>query len=204
MAFQTVQALKAFGNVCPFLHRVSVPGLRALSSLTTVDGHSKLGLLATTACPMMGAALANKNNSKSFSTSTYSAAAQKPASAPAPHILSPSSAASTSRGYASIAEQQAESAKLQRATAEEILARATSAHPSSASTPAGVAAPQTYSPQITAGRPTCGLGFAKHVVTSARPGYNYEDFYQTELDKKHKDKSYRVRPSPAPAPRPSS
>lgn len=43
------------------------------------------------------------------------------------------------------------------------------------------------------GRPTCALGFAKHVITSHRPGFDFEAFYEAELDKKHKDKSYRVR-----------
>ena len=46
---------------------------------------------------------------------------------------------------------------------------------------------------FTAGRPTTALGFAKHTVTSHRPGFGYEQFYTAELDKKHKDKSYRVR-----------
>ena len=120
----SLQALKGFGAVCPFLHRVSPVGLRALSSTATAEGHNRLSLLATTACPMMSVALANR---RAFATTT-------PAPAPAPtpaapvvqaQTASPAATPKNARGYASIAEQQAESNKLQRAAAEDILARAT-------------------------------------------------------------------------------
>lgn len=186
----SLQALKGFGAVCPFLHRVSPVGLRALSSSAAVAGHSRLSLLAATECPMMRVALANR---RELTTSV-------PAPAPKPAPVAVAPAQQSIRGYASIAEQQAESAKLQRASAQDILARATAVSHATAAAQAGIDVPQldplNGAPET--GRPTCALGFAKHDVTSARPGYDYEHFYQAELDKKHKDKSYRVSRAHAP------
>ncbi|KAM0750594.1 tetrapyrrole biosynthesis, 5-aminolevulinic acid synthase [Meredithblackwellia eburnea MCA 4105] len=131
----------------------------------------------------MSIALANR---RSFSSTSLQSRAPVPAPAPVP---------SSSRGYASIAEQQAESDKLQREAAQQILNKAkgvTSTNTDASSALSGNgASPDQVAAQITSGRPTVALGFAKHVVTSHRPGYDYEAFYHTELDKKHKDKSYR-------------
>lgn len=101
--------------------------------------------------------------------------------------ISTSSIASGSqtRSYASIAEQQAESEKLQRA----------------ASPPAPAVAPvpaskDTLVDAVSAGRPTAALGFAKHEVVASTPAFDYEGFYEGMLEKKKQDKSYRVCPAP--------
>lgn len=157
---QALHGLKTFGNVCPFLKKTTVSGLRSLSSPATGN---RLAVLAQTQCPLMSMAYA----SKGFSTSAASFNTQV-------------------RGYASIAEQQADAAKLQR---EEAAAAA-----SKTGQTAGVAAEaEQQTEKAHGGRPTAALGFAKHETTSARPGFSYESFYQSELEKKHKDKSYRVR-----------
>jgi 5-aminolevulinate synthase len=103
------------------------------------------------------------------------------------------SPATVQRGYASIAAVEA--AALERATSpsspQPSFVNPASIAPSAGLDGEGVrtAADQGHAQ----GRPTCALGFAKHVVTSHRPGFDFEAFYEAELDKKHKDKSYRVR-----------
>lgn len=153
---EAIRGLKAFGNVCPFLHRSSLGSLRSLSTQRATAGN-RLSLLAQTKCPLMSLAYASK----------------------ALHTTSV-------RSYASIAEQQAESLKLQR--------EAAAAASAAGQTPgvAGEAAEEQAEKMFPSGNPTNALGFAKHVVTSARPGFDFETFYESELAKKHKDKSYRV------------
>lgn len=176
---EAIRGLKAFGNVCPFLHKSSVGSLRTLSTQASPLAGNRLAQLAQTKCPLMSMAYATKS---SFSTS-----ATKCPVVTFSKLSTAASFTSKVRGYASIAEQQAESARLQRQEAAAAAADATGQT-------AGVAAEAEQSPERTfpGGRPTNALGFAKHVVTSARPGFDYEQFYHAELDKKHKDKSYRV------------
>lgn len=182
---EAIRGLKAFGAVCPFLHKSTIAGLRSLSTQATPAGN-RLAHLAQTKCPLMSMAYA----AKSFSTSSNALVAVKPAAAPAAVEQQEKATTFPSqvRGYASIAEQQAESSRLQRQEAAAAAAAATGQS-------GGVAAEAEQQPDRTfpGGRPTNALGFAKHVVTSARPGFDYEGFYHAELDKKHKDKSYRVR-----------
>lgn len=179
---EAIRGLKAFGAVCPFLHKSTISGLRSLSTQATPAGN-RLAHLAQTKCPLMSMAYA----AKSFSTSAHPLVAVKPATIVEQEKQQATTFPSQVRGYASIAEQQAESARLQRQEAAAAAAAATGQS-------GGVAAEAEQQPDRTfpGGRPTNALGFAKHVVTSARPGFDYEGFYHAELDKKHKDKSYRV------------
>lgn len=134
----------------------------------------------------MRAALA-ANGGRSFSTS---AVAPKPKTAATPVAASTSTSAavtstSATRGYASIAE-------------DKDLPKGIKLSPTGTvgESAVGVSEKETEQARVFyGGRPTNALGFAKHVVTSAIPkdAFQYEEFYQTELDKKHKDKSYRVR-----------
>ncbi|SGY15293.1 BQ5605_C013g07316 [Microbotryum silenes-dioicae] len=190
---EALRGLKAFGNVCPFLHKTGLQQLRTLST-TALPGHpqtNRLAALATTNCPLMAAAYAQKGSAPvdcpvaaaPFSTSSQAG--------------DPSSSGRQARGYASIAEQQTESEALRRQAAAE----AQQAKCGNTVTSPKLRGQQDllegleeeHSPErvFHGGRPTNALGFAKHVITSARPGFEYDSFYHQELDKKHKDKSYR-------------
>lgn len=191
---EALRGLKAFGHVCPFLQHNTVSKLRSLSTqaVAATNGNSnRLAYLAQTKCPLMSIAYAAKSSPFSVTTTpSYSTQHSKLATGARRQV-----AVSAVRGYASIAEQDAETARLQRAKAQ---AAAQQAASTSGQT-GGVASEQLQAAAADpervfyGGRPTTALGFAKHVVTSHRPGqFNYEVFYAVELDKKHKDKSYRV------------
>lgn len=170
---EALRGLKAFGNVCPFLGQHTVMGLRRLSTQPAVAAGNRLAYLAQTQCPLMSIAYANK--AKSFSTSACPATATATVSSPV-------------RGYASIAEQQADHTRRLEQQAQ--LATGQTAGVAADADADAESQPERV---FYSGRPTNALGFAKHQVTSCRPGqFNYEEFYANELDKKHKDKSYRV------------
>ncbi|GAA5898477.1 hypothetical protein JCM6882_007788 [Rhodosporidiobolus microsporus] len=199
--------LKRFGAVCPFLKTSSVSAIRTFSS-QPVGSTNRLTHLAQSQCPLMSVALAQRGfhssprcpvsgHSTSSTSSNASGGNKCPVAHTAKTALAGPSAAKIQRGYASIAEVQ-----------ENALRRATSTAPAGTSTasapafvnPASLSASESvgeldeaHSPVDvhSAGRPTCALGFAKHRITSFRPGFDYEAFYQSELAKKHKDKSYR-------------
>lgn len=180
---EALRGLKAFGHVCPFLQHSTVSKLRtlstqALSASSGAASSNRLAYLAQTKCPLMSIAYAAK--SQSYSTASIASSSQIPAFS-----------TGRRRGYASIAEQHAETARLQREQAQAAAKQAAAVTGQTG----GIASEQAADPErvFYAGRPTTALGFAKHVVTSHRPGqFNYEQFYTVELDKKHKDKSYRV------------
>ncbi|KAI5478123.1 5-aminolevulinate synthase [Pseudohyphozyma bogoriensis] len=163
--------------LCPYLSRVSPGGLRCLS---TMQGGQPLVSVAQ-GCPVMARALANRAAIHTSATTSVvaSTSAQQPQATPA--VQGPST---TTRGYASVVD------KLEAANAA---AANAALSPSPAVTEAiklGEAEEEAER-VFYAGRPTCALGFAKHVITRAIPGFKYEEFYKAELDKKHKDKSYR-------------
>lgn len=190
---EAIRGLKAFSNVCPFLRNSSIGGLRSLSLTPNggIGGSNRLAHLAQTGCPLMSLAYAAKGYSTN-ATSTI-----KPLSNTNTTTTTKTGGNATqTRGYASIAEQQAESLRLQRqATAAKITSSILSSSTKTSSSTSTVAGEAEDSPsrEFFGGRPTNALGFAKHTVTSARPGFDYEDFYNSELAKKHQDKSYRVR-----------
>lgn len=181
---QVVAGLKSFGNVCPFLRSSSLSSLASLSR-QQVGGLNGLHAAAASGCPLMAAQL----RSKGFATSALQqTASTAPAAAPA--ASAPASAASapagidSARGYATISELTNE--QVQGAT------KATKLDAELASAAGAAAAESGSERSFAAGRPTAALGFAKHNITSARPGFNYEEFYNEQLAKKHSDKSYRV------------
>jgi len=207
-------ALKRF-SACPFLRQSPVAALRSYStqrSLAPAPGGNRLAELASTQCPLMRTALVQRNLALAHGLHTRAADAAAAATtssssaAEANHKShkSPSPAA-LARGYASIAEVQQDA--LRRAVDPKGAAQqpgapsfvnpaSVSAADSAASSTGSAAGTQDGASQQghASDRPTCALGFAKHDVTSHRPGFDYEAFYGSELTKKHQDKSYRVRP----------
>ncbi|BGP33360.1 mitochondrial 5-aminolevulinate synthase [Rhodotorula toruloides] len=187
MAYEVAQALKRYGAVCPFLSHASVSSLRQYSTQSLRGTYTnRLTELASTRCPLMSHALAERG----FATSAVVPARQQPAttnqatpksSSTLAHSPSP---AALARGYASIAEVQENAVR--RATETSQAPQPAFVNPASISRDA-------HSPNEvhSEGRPTCALGFAKHRITSFRPGFDYEAFYGGELAKKHQDKSYR-------------
>ncbi|GAA6015800.1 hypothetical protein JCM10207_008800 [Rhodosporidiobolus poonsookiae] len=194
--------LKRFA-LCPYIRSSPVSTLRTLST-QSLQGRNRLVDLAQTRCPLMSHALAQRGFSSSATCPVSGQSTKSPlsnhsaAKCPVAHAAAATPATTTDaqlkRGYASIAEVQ-----------ENALRRATTPASAGAAAPAFVN-PASIAPNAdgadvdaahapnevhSAGRPTCALGFAKHRITSARPGFDYEDFYQSELAKKHKDKSYR-------------
>lgn len=195
-------ALKRFSSACPFLRASPVSALRSYStqrSLVPAPGGNRLAELATTQCPLMRVALVHKAQGLHTRAADSVAAATSEANhkAPKSSASTPAGATTIARGYASIAEIQQDAVR--RAVDPEQAAPAfvnpasISSMPSSSSQ--GVGAGEVHDPNQTHAelRPTCALGFAKHNITSHRPGFDYEAFYGSELTKKHQDKSYRVR-----------
>lgn len=174
MSRNIVLGLKSVGGYCPYLQRVSPSGLKFLTST------NKLNLLVNQ-CPAMSFALSKK----SFSTSSLSA--------------SPSSTDSKqqqqARGYASIVPEPSTSTSASSGLPIKVVSgRATALPNSSTSNVKDILTSKDVMDKVfPSGRPTAALGFAKHETTPATPSlFNYEEFYNEQLDKKHKDKSYRV------------
>ena len=88
-----------------------------------------------------------------------------------------------SRNYASITEVQQEA--LRKATTVTENAVASFVNPATKLNQVGKEGESHYE-----GRPTVALGFKKHIQHS--PIFNYEGFYEAQLQKKHEDRSYRV------------
>ncbi|GAA5846322.1 hypothetical protein JCM9279_001325 [Rhodotorula babjevae] len=198
-------ALKRF-SACPFLRQSPVAALRSYStqrSFVPAPGGNRLAELASTQCPLMRTALVQRNLAQGLHTRAADSAATTTtttsSAAEANHksLKSPSPAA-LARGYASIAEVQQDALRravdpkgaAQQPGAPSFVNPASTADSSSSMGAAGTedgASQQGHASD----RPTCALGFAKHNVTSHRPGFDYEAFYGSELTKKHQDKSYR-------------
>ncbi|GAA5867916.1 hypothetical protein JCM8547_003413 [Rhodosporidiobolus lusitaniae] len=181
------RGLKRFGSVCPFISR---------ASLSTLSGGNapRLASLAQQRCPLMGHALAQRGFA-SFAACPVS-------SAPATNHNGDKFASSSvqpvqvqvKRTYASIAEVQENA--LRRAVDPATAPQPAFVNPASVLSTNnnevdGEAVKTPTEQPHSAGRPTCALGFAKHRITSFRPGFDFEAFYESELAKKHKDKSYR-------------
>lgn len=205
MAVDPVTALKRFGQVCPFLARSSVTALRTFST-QSIRGTAanRLSELASTRCPLMSVALAQRGFSSVAaargsvaSASASQATNQKATKGTFSSLSSSSSPISLGRRtYASITEIEDKAARTATAVPSKS-AQPSFVNPASiSSSSSGAAAPGDAAtlPEVhSEGRPTCALGFAKHRVTSYRPGqFDYDSFYAAELEKKHQDKSYRV------------
>ncbi|GAA6028633.1 hypothetical protein JCM8097_007321 [Rhodosporidiobolus ruineniae] len=189
-ALQIATGLKAFSAACPFLRTTSTSTLRSLAAQgnSTLTGTgNRLVALAQGGCPLMSAALAQRGFATSSAVSNHKSTISS----------TPATDAQLKRGYASIAEVQENALRRAVDPAATLAQQPSFVNPasisSSASSGSAAAAEDAHDGKEVhaAGRPTCALGFAKHRVTSFRPGFDYEAFYQSELAKKHKDKSYR-------------
>ncbi|GAA6022995.1 hypothetical protein JCM11491_000350 [Sporobolomyces phaffii] len=173
---EAVVQLKRFGAVCPFLHRTPLQHLGAFSTQTNRLGANQLVHLAQSRCPLMQPAL----HARGFASTPTRAESAKS-----------SGLANATRSYASIAEVQQDA--LRKATTVTENVDAPFVNPASV----GVDAVESNDPASGAlgqgqhheGRPTCALGFKKHIQHS--PIFNYEGFYEAQLQKKHEDRSYR-------------
>ncbi|GAA5903645.1 hypothetical protein JCM5296_001377 [Sporobolomyces johnsonii] len=180
---EAVSQLKRFGAVCPFLHRTPLNRLSTFSQSTNSLGANKLVHIAQSRCPLMSQALV----ARGFATSAARPVekSDKPTN---PQSRISSAPSHLVRGYASIAEVQ--EAAIRKATAVPTQSTASFINPATAGE-----APQdgdvAHKPADVhhEGRPTCALGFKKHIAYS--PSFDYEGFYQSELAKKHENKSYR-------------
>ncbi|GAA5961388.1 hypothetical protein JCM3765_004398 [Sporobolomyces pararoseus] len=176
---EAVVQLKRFGVVCPFLHRTPVQKLGSFSTQLVNPrsgggGTTQLVHLAQSRCPLMKPAL----QARGFATTLNRS------------VEFNKSRLVNSRSYASITEVQQEA--LRKATTVTENVQAPFVNPASEGT-AQVDAPppqgQVDREQHYEGRPTCALGFKKHIQHS--PIFNYEGFYEAQLQKKHEDRSYR-------------
>ncbi|GAA5993629.1 hypothetical protein JCM10908_000650 [Rhodotorula pacifica] len=196
MAADPVTALKRFGQVCPFLGRSSVTALRTFStqSIRGMPAVSRLSELASTRCPLMSVALAQRGFASVAAARTgakaFTASSHKVTNHKATNFVG-------RRTYASITEIEDKAARkattVPTKSAQPSFVNPASISSSSGSAAEGVAGEAATLPEVhSEGRPTCALGFAKHRVTSYRPGqFDYDSFYAAELEKKHQDKSYR-------------
>jgi 5-aminolevulinate synthase len=206
MAVDPVTALKRFGQVCPFLARSSVTALRTFST-QSIRGTAanRLSELASTRCPLMSVALAQRGFASVAavrgSVASVAASASQATNQKATKVTFSSSAPISlgRRTYASITEIEDKAARTATAVPSKsaqpsFVNPASISTSSSSSSGAAAAGDAAKLPEVhSEGRPTCALGFAKHRVTSYRPGqFDYDSFYAAELEKKHQDKSYRV------------
>ncbi|GAA5834988.1 hypothetical protein JCM5353_003345 [Sporobolomyces roseus] len=169
---EAVVQLKRFGTVCPFLHRTPLQRLSGFSTSTNRLGTNQLVHLAQSRCPLMQPAL----QARGFATSTLRSTIgdNKKSNIGSTNL--------NSRNYASITEVQQEA--LRKATTVTENADASFVNPATKLNQVGKEGESHHE-----GRPTCALGFKKHIQHS--PIFNYEGFYEAQLQKKHEDRSYR-------------
>ncbi|KAJ9112816.1 mitochondrial 5-aminolevulinate synthase [Naganishia adeliensis] len=155
-------SLARYSTSCPFLHRTSTATLRSLATTPAANGAvSSLTKAAVDGCPVMGPALVQKISARSYA----SVAGQKEVEEMHKQKNLPFTSHPTSGNPAKCphAKAAAEAAAIAQAEAQAKSASLRS-RGRVASTEAAAA-------------------------TGSR--FSYERFYETELDKKHKDKSYR-------------
>ena len=171
MPFDKLSSIARFKASCPFLGRTKTSTLRSLctSASARYPSLSQLSERAAS-CPVMGPALAVRSNQL----------------------------AGSHRGYASVAG----AADIQGIHAREGIFPAS--HPNVPSNGAGIekcphAAAARRAAEIAQAlaeakekKATAAVDYSSTEASSSHVnGFNYESFYAEELDKKHKDKSYR-------------
>ncbi|KAJ3184356.1 mitochondrial 5-aminolevulinate synthase [Gaertneriomyces sp. JEL0708] len=159
-------------HACPFLAHTSVPALRALSTSTVRSSAGKTSALFAKAqtCPVMSKALA-------VQSVKGAAAARKLHTSP----ICP---------YAAVVDGI--SAVPPRPASDSFMPKNHPKPTATATGRAGTGACPVQHHIPTAGpAPTTATNAGLHPVQGATKAFDYEAFYQAELDKKHKDKSYR-------------
>ena len=170
-AMSALRQLKNYTPHCPFLHRASSLAARSLST-STIAARNPLSSRASL-CPVISLALPSTTTKSIHTTALVNA----PAPGGSEGIKSNGAGQQTQiRNYASIASQ--ESTVLQQASigkdsgdAAEILKEL-----------------EGKGEVIIGHRPTNALGFAERMAERGG-GFQFEQFYQGEIDKKLKDKS---------------
>ncbi|KAJ8086396.1 mitochondrial 5-aminolevulinate synthase [Marasmius tenuissimus] len=189
-----LSSLSIFKNSCPFLGRTKSSALRNLCTSTS-PRYPSISLLTerATKCPVMGPAL--NTRSKEIAAGYASVAAtsdvekihreqgvEVPAGASiemCPHASAARAAARMASDLAAAAEAKKRASK-QRSPAEPPAPAVAGGCPFSRG-----ATVQGAAPKLPAFHPPVPGSASLHT------GFQYEQFYQTELDKKHQDKSYR-------------
>ncbi|KAI8922895.1 pyridoxal phosphate-dependent transferase [Entophlyctis helioformis] len=181
-------------RTCPFLARTPVKTLRQLSSTAAssvsssssssaapcVPGSTNALFATAQKCPVMGTALAVQS-ARSISTSAKCpfAAAVDAMVVVGPPPKAASAAAAVSAGSA--CEDGCEASTVEAAAAAVAAVAAATPNPAFAN-------PASSSASSTAARKADKKPAPRH---DAHAGFDYESFFQAELDKKHRDKSYR-------------
>nr|POE61834.1 5-aminolevulinate synthase, mitochondrial [Quercus suber] len=157
--------------MCPFLKKTSPATLRTLSTSTArqhaAPGGGAISNLQVLAkrCPIMGKAMSTSSSRLGNTARTAAFGATRSYHAKVPraklHTTSPKEARPVNDTYATRREHVPFSAALASSSA--------------------AATPTTDPSHAHAGPP----------AAPAQPQFDYDGFYQNELDKKHKDKSYR-------------
>ncbi|KAJ9127475.1 mitochondrial 5-aminolevulinate synthase [Naganishia onofrii] len=156
-------SLARYSTSCPFLHKTSTATLRALASTPAANGGtvSSLTKAAVDGCPVMGPALIQKISARSYA----SVAGQKEVEEMHKQKNLPFASHPTSGNPAKCphAKAAAEAASIAQAEAQ-VKAASLRAR---------------------------GRVASSEAATASGSRFNYDRFYETELDKKHADKSYR-------------
>ncbi|KAH6590322.1 hypothetical protein BASA61_005318 [Batrachochytrium salamandrivorans] len=157
-------------RACPFLSVTSVKTLRRMSTMPGARGCGRSALLSTAQrCPVMGTALALQSSRNRISTS---------AMCPFASVVDSISTVGPP-GLASNSSNSAQASSTTRGTSSEKCPLGDA--------PLFVNAPPGAVPRGS----RSGLTSKAKNAAINKDRFNYEEFYQTELDKKHKDKSYR-------------
>lgn len=160
-----MEALRQSAKVCPFLKSSSPQQLRSLSSTSAPSGIMSRLQSYGKKCPVMGKAMALQSSKNAAATST---ALRNAIGSVRQYQTKTTRAGMHTSG---IAKARAVDVSIMRDEPSHFPQRTKGAEPAAktGTTPAHFRPPPQ--PEV--------------------PRFNYDDFYQNELDKKHKDKSYR-------------
>lgn len=181
--------LARYTNKCPFLGRTNTPALRTLCTSTS-PGFPAISQLTerATGCPVMGPALTTRSVQQVawYASVAGNADVQRihqskgifPGAPASMADIGKCPHASAAREAARTAEALAAAAAATKKKEQEAIAAHAAAAASKGAAPAGC---PFHKPAET----------SKATATSVPKGFNYDHFYDAELEKKHKDQSYR-------------
>ncbi|EJT97667.1 tetrapyrrole biosynthesis 5-aminolevulinic acid synthase [Dacryopinax primogenitus] len=170
----TTRSLSKLRSSCPYLLRTPTSTLRSLS--TTASAQAGLTRLAVTAqkCPVMGPALAVR-----------AAQIGHPAKSAGPSKGCPFHAAQGKRGYASVAGRAEVDEIHKKAGVAAVPAQGICPHAAAGARAAAVDTPAPGTPVDSK------AASAEQTHEHDGKAYDYEAFYRSQLERKHKDSSYR-------------
>jgi len=194
MATMNLANMSAFRSTCPFLAKTSSMKLRNMSSTVSVRGVSKLRRKAET-CPILGPVLVDRASQLGMPTAGASPRRNYAEVADRRTIdeihkkegVRPGQGGTCPHAAAGVAAAKRASELAQQASASKdgkVPEGTTSFE--SASTPSG-STPQ----KVASVTPSLDAINAAMRMNGSSPLFDYNSFYAEELDKKHRDKSYR-------------